>query len=224
MTLAGDPAVALTVPALGAVLIALAGPDKKCTYVNKRWLDFTGRKLEVELGYGWTQMIHPEDAKRCVKTYERAFDARKESKLEFRMRRHDGEYRWILASGVARRAPDGSALGYIGSCIDINDRKQAEEALRLSHDDLERHVQQRTAELEHAVMALRTEMAERSARAEAERRGIKPDDVWRERDSLYLRGRVATPGEVAELIAFLASEESSGINGESIRVALGNTS
>lgn len=70
---------------------------------------------------------------------------------------------------------------------------------------------------------VRTEMAERSARAEAKRRGITPEQVWRERESLYLQGRVATPAEVAGMIAFLASEESSGVNGESIKVALGGS-
>jgi len=70
---------------------------------------------------------------------------------------------------------------------------------------------------------VRTEMAERSARAEAERREITPEQVWRERDALYLQNRVATPAEVAGMIAFLASEESSGVNGESIKVALGSS-
>jgi 3-hydroxybutyrate dehydrogenase len=69
---------------------------------------------------------------------------------------------------------------------------------------------------------VRTEMAERSARAEAARRGISADQVWQERDALYRPGRVATPQEVAEMIAFLAAEESSGVSGESIRVALGS--
>jgi PAS domain S-box-containing protein len=111
------------------VMIWLTGSDKLCTYVNQSWLEFTGRPLEAELGYGWTEVVHQEDFKRCVQTYSQAVDQRQSYGMEYRARRHDGEYRWILDTGVPRFNPDGSFAGFIGSCVDITDRKLAEDAL-----------------------------------------------------------------------------------------------
>jgi diguanylate cyclase (GGDEF)-like protein/PAS domain S-box-containing protein len=112
------------------VLIWLAGLDKQCYHVNKVWLDFTGRTLAQEIGNGWAQSVHPDDFERFFATYVTAFDARFPFAMEYRLRRYDGEYRWILNNGVPRFAEDATFLGYIGSCIDISERKQAESALR----------------------------------------------------------------------------------------------
>ena len=109
------------------VMIWVAGPDKLCTYFNRRWLDFTGRTLEEELGNGWTECVHPDDFER-VETYKSAFDGSEPLRLEYRLRRADGEYRWLEVAGVARFSPHGEFQGYIGSCIDVTDRRQAEEA------------------------------------------------------------------------------------------------
>lgn len=111
------------------VVIWMAGPDKLCTYVNQVWLNFTGRPLEAELGYGWAEGIHPEDRQACVEGYTRAFDRREPFTSEYRLRRHDGEYRWILDSSIPRFEADGSFAGYIGSAVDVTDRKRAEETL-----------------------------------------------------------------------------------------------
>jgi len=111
------------------VLIWMSGPDKSCTFVNQGWLAFTGRTMEDQMGDGWSWGIHPEDLNRCRQTYSTNFDARSDFTMEYRLRRHDGEYRWIVASGVPRFESSGRFLGYIGSCIDITDRKLSEEAL-----------------------------------------------------------------------------------------------
>ena len=111
------------------VLIWMSGPDKLCTFFNQGWLDFTGRALEQELGNGWTELVHSEDYETCLGTYERSFDQRRPFTMEYRLRRYDGEYRWIIDTAVPRFAPDGSFLGYIGSATDITERKRAEEAL-----------------------------------------------------------------------------------------------
>jgi len=111
------------------VMIWTARTDGLCTYVNQPWLEFTGRPLEAELGNGWTEGVHNEDLKRCLETYSQAFDQRQSFEMEYRIRRNDGEYRWILDIGVPRFNPDSSFAGYIGSCLDITDRKLAEDAL-----------------------------------------------------------------------------------------------
>jgi PAS domain S-box-containing protein len=109
------------------MMVWLSGTDKLCTYFNKAWLDFTGRPMESELGDGWVEGVHPEDLPQCVETYEQSFEARREFRMEYRLRRHDGEYRWILDIGVPRLSPDGVFAGYIGSCLDVTDRKRAED-------------------------------------------------------------------------------------------------
>jgi PAS domain S-box-containing protein len=111
------------------VLIWMSGRDKLCTYFNKSWLNFTGRSIEEELGNGWAGGVHPQDLQRCLHTYTVSFDRGEDFSMEYRLRRHDGAYRWILDIGVPRFQEDGSFAGYIGSCVDITARKQAEEAL-----------------------------------------------------------------------------------------------
>jgi PAS domain S-box-containing protein len=110
------------------VKIWMSGTDKLCTYFNERWLRFTGRTMEEELGNGWTNGVHPDDLDLCMSTYGAAFDRREGFQMEYRMRRHDGEYRWLLDTGVPRFS-QGEFAGYIGSCVDVTDRKVAEEAL-----------------------------------------------------------------------------------------------
>jgi two-component system, LuxR family, sensor kinase FixL len=113
------------------VMIWMSGADKLCTFFNKGWLDFTGRPLEQELGNGWAEGVHREDFNRCFEVYVNSFDARQPFTMEYRLRRSDGEYRWVLDIGTPRLASDGTFLGYIGSCIDITERKQAQERFGL---------------------------------------------------------------------------------------------
>jgi PAS domain S-box-containing protein len=127
------------------VMIWMSGPDKLCTYFNQPWLEFTGRSIRAELGNGWAENVHPEDLDGCLKNYNNAFDGRKQFKMEYRLRRHDGEYRWILDLGVPRFQRDGSFAGYIGTCIDVTDRKLAEESVaNMGGKLIEAHEQERT--------------------------------------------------------------------------------
>ncbi|MEG4497390.1 PAS domain S-box protein [Microcoleus sp. F10-C6] len=118
------------------VLIWMARTDKLCYYFNLPWLNFTGRTIEQERDNGWTEGIHPDDLDRCLDTYVTAFDARLPFKMEYRLKRFDGIYRWIMDEGVPRYGLEDQFLGYIGSCVDIEDHKQAEEALRESESRL----------------------------------------------------------------------------------------
>ncbi|PZD74457.1 Phytochrome-like protein cph1 [Acaryochloris thomasi RCC1774] len=112
------------------VLIWMAGPDKMCSHVNQRWLDFTGQLMEEQIGVCWLQRVHPDEKPLCLETYLSAFEARQGFEIEHRLQRFDGEYRWLLNAGVPRFDVAGEFLGYIGSCVDISDRKQAEDHLR----------------------------------------------------------------------------------------------
>jgi two-component system sensor kinase FixL len=113
------------------VMIWMSGTDKLCTFFNKGWLNFTGRSLEQELGNGWAEGVHREDFDRCFEAYSNSFEARQPFTIEYRLRRSDGQYRWVLDNGLPRSASDGTFLGYIGSGIDITERKQAQDRFRL---------------------------------------------------------------------------------------------
>jgi len=111
------------------VMIWMARIDKLCAYFNEPWLQFTGRSFKAELGNGWVEGVHPDDLQQCFETYSDSFDRREPFHMEYRLRHHDGEYRWILDTGVPRFNADGSFAGYIGSAIDVTERKQAEAVL-----------------------------------------------------------------------------------------------
>ncbi len=126
------------------VLMWMAGPDMLATYFNQNWLDFTGRSLTEELGDGWVDSVHPDDVPRCHQLYTEAFALRERFRMEFRLRRHDGEYRWIVDMGVPRFNADNSFAGYLGSCMDVTDHKLAEEMLHnLSRRLIEAQEQER---------------------------------------------------------------------------------
>ena len=129
------------------VLIWMSGTDRQCTWFNKSWLDFVGRAMQQEVGNGWANSVHPEDLDRCLQIYAGAFYALHPFSMQYRMRRADGEYRWVRNDGVPRREPDGSFAGYIGACIDVSDSKHAEAALK----EAGRHKDEFLAMLSHEL-------------------------------------------------------------------------
>ena len=108
------------------VMIWMSGPKKEGIFFNKGWLEFTGRTVDQELGEGWLKGVHAEDLEHCLDVCGTAFSKQEPFTVEYRLRRKDGEYRWLLDTGAPRFDIDRTFLGYIGSCIDIGDRKQAE--------------------------------------------------------------------------------------------------
>jgi formate hydrogenlyase transcriptional activator len=119
------------------VMIWVSGTDKLCTFFNKVWLEFTGCTMEQELGEGWAKGVHLDDRDRCIAIYSQSFDARRSFKMEYRIRRADGEYRWVLDEGVPRFMSDGTFAGYIGSCVDITEIKRAGERLQSAYSEIQ---------------------------------------------------------------------------------------
>ena len=137
------------------VFIWMCDTEGRCVFVNKGWLDFSGRTLETELGAGWVEGFHPEDRERCLANFTRAVARRESFQAEYRIRRADGEYRWILDTGAPRFNSAGEFAGHIGSCVDITEAKRDREALRIARDELAIRVAERTAELSRTNEALR---------------------------------------------------------------------
>ena len=124
------------------VMMWTTGIDKLNDWFSKPWHDFTGRSFEEARGDGWAKGVHPEDVDRCHEVYSKAFDARQPFSVDFRLLRHDGVYRWILGNGAPRYLSDGTFAGYIGSCTDIQDRKELEIEVTNKSEELMRSNQQ----------------------------------------------------------------------------------
>ena len=112
------------------VMIWMSGEDKGCVWFNRSWLTFTGRSLVQEMGQGWSEGVHRDDFERCMEVYFSHFDARKDFRIQYRLRRNDGAFRWIDDTGIPRFASDGTFLGYIGSCVDIHEHRATQSELR----------------------------------------------------------------------------------------------
>jgi PAS domain S-box-containing protein len=193
--------VASTAP----VLIWMSGTDKLCTYFNQCWLDFTGRELEAELGNGWAEGVHSADVQRCMETYIEAFDRRERFTMEYRLRRHDGEYRWVLDIGVPRFNADGSFAGYIGSLIDVTSHKEAERALATVSGRL---IQAQEDERHRIARELHDDISQRLALLSVELQGLANADP---RSSVEFRDRT-------ELLMKRTSQISSDIHALSHRL------
>ncbi|MFA6673443.1 MAG: PAS domain S-box protein, partial [Methanoculleus sp.] len=145
----------------GQALIWTSGLDANCDYFNEPWLAFTGRTLEQELGDGWTEGVHPDDLSRCIETYLDAFARRERFSMAYRLRRHDGEYRWIQDDGSPRYDTHGNFLGYIGHCLDVTEQRRMEEALRETAEKMESIFRVAPTGIGVAVNGLFTEINDR---------------------------------------------------------------
>lgn len=117
------------------IMIWRANTSSACDYFNERWLAFTGRTMDQEMGNGWAEGVHPDDFEHCLEVYLTSFNRREAFEMEYRLRRHDGQYRWLFDRGVPIYESDGTFAGYTGSCIDVTDRVEAEEALRKAQEE-----------------------------------------------------------------------------------------
>lgn len=142
------------------VLLWMTGTEGLCEFFNAGWLKFTGRSLQEELGNGWAEGVHPEDFQGCMATFMACFVRREAFAMEYRLRRHDGEYRWILDQGAPHFDEEGTFTGFIGSCVDITAQRHARQALSEVNVELGRQVRERTA-LAHAREELLREVHHR---------------------------------------------------------------
>lgn len=139
---------------IAPVLIWISDLSLGCTWVNAGWTTFTGRPMAQELGQGWLDLVHPDDREQVSVTYVRSFEQQRAFTMEYRLRRADGQYRWMLDHGTPRLLPDGSFEGYIGTCIDITVRKEAEEALRRLIEDRHNFIAVMSHELRTPLTAI----------------------------------------------------------------------
>lgn len=116
-------------------MIWRAGLDANCNYFNETWLKFTGKTMEQEVGAGWLQGVHPDDMESCMSTYLAAFEKQERFEMEYRLRRHDGLWRWINDRGVPFYDAEHRFSGYIGSCMDVTEKVEGRKLIDLAHYD-----------------------------------------------------------------------------------------
>jgi len=178
------------------VMIWVAAIDKQRTYFNRQWLEFTGRRMEEGTGYRWADDVHSDDLSSCLETYNDFSDLRIPFSMEYRLRRTDGQFRWVYDSGTPRFSADGKFLGYIGSCIDITDHREAEEALEDLSGQL---IRAREEECARIARELHDDLSQGMAlvSVELEQLSLKPPDTDVELRS-HLKGIFNQIGEISK--------------------------
>ena len=194
------------------VMIWRAGLDAKCDYFNETWLAFTGRTLEQEMGDGWAEGVHPEDFDRCVKHYLDHFHRRQEFEMEYRLRRHDGEWRWIFDRGVPFANDAGEFAGFIGSCVDVDERRRAQEDEKI-------HTEEQLAlarDFEKWILAIvshdiRNPLGNMLFAAHGLQHYSEPDSPIRKNADVIIRGVKRIENIVGDLLDLSREREGQGI-------------
>ena len=213
----------------GRALIWTSGTDKLCNYFNRVWLEFTGRKLEQEMGNGWAEGVHPDDLQRCLDIYIEAFDRREKFSMEYRLLRYDGEYRWILDEGCPRYDSRGEFIGYIGHCLDISERKHDEETLRESEENFRSIFENNSVaiaiiEADTTISMVNEEYCRVSGYMKHEVIGISwtqqvpPEDLERLKE--FNRRRLINPGDAPTKYEFTFYHKNGGIKHAIMSIAM----
>lgn len=157
------------------VLIWISDESGECIYFNQPWLEFTGRSLEEELGSGWADHVHPDDLAACLRTYETAIEKREMFTMEYRLRHHDGVYRWILDRGIPRYRSDHSFAGFIGSALEIDEKKETEQKLLEAKEHAEETAMLKSAFLTNMTHEIRTPLTVILGFTSILRQGVRPE-------------------------------------------------
>jgi PAS domain S-box-containing protein len=190
-----------------------SGLDAKCNYFNETWLAFTGRTLDQEMGDGWAEGVHPDDFKGCVQHYLDHFHRREAFEMEYRLRRHDGEYRWIFDRGVPFTDDAGNFAGFIGSCIDVDARRKAEQAAQ-------RHSAEQLAlarDFERWILAIvshdiRNPLQNIRLAVHGIKRAPDPSGVVHKQADIVARGAKRIEHIIGDLLDLAREREGSGIS------------
>jgi PAS domain S-box-containing protein len=156
------------------VMLWMSGLDGLCDFFNSTWLAFTGRSLEQERGNGWAEGVHAEDFQDCMDRYLRCFVERQAFRMEYRLRRADGKYRWILDHGVPRYGQDGAFEGFIGSCVDITEMREGAEALKAHTTALIAALREREVLLSEVHHRVKNNLQLVSSLLALQARGVEP--------------------------------------------------
>jgi PAS domain S-box-containing protein len=138
------------------VMVWVSDPNASGSFLSKSWYEFTGQTPETGLGFGWVNAVHPDDRAYAHDTFVTANEKREPFRFEYRLRRHDDEYRWVIDSAAPRFGPQGNFLGYTGSVLDITERKRAEDKSNELLHRLDERVKELTA-LHRAARILQNE-------------------------------------------------------------------
>ncbi len=187
-------------------MIWVSDEDKLCVWFNKAWLEFTGRTMAREFGHGWAEGVDPADFDRCLAIYTSHFDAREKFRMRYRLRRHDGVYRWIDDIGVPRFDHEGRFLGFVGSCHDIHEQVETETELRTLKTGLEQRIGETTIQLAGEIAAhheTERDLLNSAAQLELLIHGIKDYAIY----MLDIHGRISSWNSGAERIKGYAASE-----------------